>query len=147
MVDAALVTSRALGLHGQMWLHAAPAGGATLMRFYGTICHLGNIRAGFPLPGSRVSDGRHFFATSLLANQLLEASGRSRKHGEQHMARRSATARGPSGVSLPSTTPEWRPKAGPSAPTRCRGPLLLPTNSAARASSRVSSSSGNRPSD
>jgi hypothetical protein len=73
LIDTALVTSLALGLEGQMWLHAAPAGGERLAHFYGTICHMSALPAGSPLPGGRSSDGRFYYATASLANQLVRA--------------------------------------------------------------------------
>jgi hypothetical protein len=73
LIDTALVTSKALGLDGQMWLHAAPGGGARLAHFYGTICHMPAFPAGMALPGRRRSDGRHYYATRSLANQLVQA--------------------------------------------------------------------------
>ena len=73
MVDSALVTSFALGLEGQMWLHAAPGGGAGLARLYGSICHMPNLAPGTVLPGGKLSDGRHFYATAPLAKQLTDA--------------------------------------------------------------------------
>jgi hypothetical protein len=73
LVDAALVTSKALGLEGRMWLHAAPAGGSHLIDFYGRICGLQRFPVNFALPNRQVSDGRHFFAMNMLADQLLAA--------------------------------------------------------------------------
>ena len=73
MVDAALVTSRALGLQGQMWLHAAPGGGPGHLRLYGKICQMPCLPQGSALPGRLVSDGRHYYATATLANQLVNA--------------------------------------------------------------------------
>lgn len=73
MIDAALVTSQAIGLRGRMWLHAAPAGGNGLTHFYGTICQMQALPVGFALPGDQLSDGRHFYATSVLAKQLIDA--------------------------------------------------------------------------
>jgi hypothetical protein len=73
LIDTALVTSKALGLDGQMWLHAAPGGGDRLAHFYGTICHMPAFPVGMALPGRRRSDGRYFYATRSLANQLVQA--------------------------------------------------------------------------
>jgi len=73
MIDAALVTSQALGLQGRMWLHAAPSGGTGLVKFYGTVCQMEHLPIGAPLPGGQLSDGRHFYATSVLAKQLIDA--------------------------------------------------------------------------
>lgn len=74
MIDAALVTSEALGMKGQMWLHAARPGGQKLMEFYEEGCKLLHLRhtglRGAPLPGGKVSDGRHFYSTAALANRL-----------------------------------------------------------------------------
>jgi hypothetical protein len=73
LIDTALVTSKALGLDGQMWLHAAPGGGARLAHFYGTICHMPAFPVGMALPRRRRSDGRYFYAIRSLANQLVQA--------------------------------------------------------------------------
>lgn len=71
LVDTALVASKSLGWDGQMWLHAAPSGGPQLAHFYGTICHMAALPANSPLPGRRRSDGRHFYVTVSLADQLI----------------------------------------------------------------------------
>lgn len=73
MVDTALVTSKALGLEGRMWLHAAPAGGAALTQFYGRICQMDSLLVGSRLPNGKISDGRHFYTAPELANQLINA--------------------------------------------------------------------------
>lgn len=73
LIDAALVTSQALRLEGQMWLHAAPSGGNGLVHFYGTICQLERLPLGFALPGGRLSDGRRYYATRGLAKNLIDA--------------------------------------------------------------------------
>lgn len=71
LVDIALVTSLALDSKGRMWLHASPAGGPRLLDFYGKMCGLERYPAGAALPGRRQSDGRHFFATPYLAEELV----------------------------------------------------------------------------
>jgi hypothetical protein len=78
MVDAALVTSQAMGLQGQMWLHAAPGGGPGLIKLYGTICQMSSLPVGAALPGGKLSDGRHFYAGTVLAKQLMDALQLSR---------------------------------------------------------------------
>jgi hypothetical protein len=78
MVDAAMVASHALGLKGQMWLHAAPAGGPGLVRLYGTICQMSSLPLGWVLPGGGVSDGRHYYAGAPLAQRLMDALQLSR---------------------------------------------------------------------
>jgi hypothetical protein len=78
MIDAALVTSQAIGLEGQMWLHAALGGGPGLVKLYGTICQMPSLPVGAPLPGGRLSDGRHFYARTALAMQLIDALQLSR---------------------------------------------------------------------
>jgi hypothetical protein len=78
MVDAAMVTGHALGLKGQMWPHAAPAGGPGLVRLYGTICQMSSLPLGWVLPGGGVSDGRHYYAGAPLAQRLMDALQLSR---------------------------------------------------------------------
>lgn len=56
-----------------MWLLAAPGGGSGLVRLYGSICQMPNLAVGSVLPGGKLSDGRHFYATSPLAKRLMGA--------------------------------------------------------------------------
>ena len=72
LIDTALITSKSLGSDGQMWLHAAPSGGFKLAAFYSRICGMSALPVGTPIPLGRRSDGRHFFATSDLADELIE---------------------------------------------------------------------------
>jgi len=73
MLDTALVSSKALGLDGQMWLHAAPSGGEKPIHFYRTVCHMPSLPRGAALPGGQLSDGRHFYAPVPLARRLIHA--------------------------------------------------------------------------
>lgn len=72
LIDTALVTSSALGHEGQMWLHAAPAGGARLIGFYVNTCKLRQLGQGAQLPNGIGSDGRHCYASAVLATRLID---------------------------------------------------------------------------
>lgn len=71
LIDTALVTSMTLGHRGCMWLHAARRGGQRLFDYYSKKCYLFNVSDGFPLPNGSISDGRHFYASSKIAKQLI----------------------------------------------------------------------------
>lgn len=56
-----------------VWLHAAPGGGAGLLRLYASICHMPNLAVGTVLPAGQLSDGGKFYVTTPLAKQLTDA--------------------------------------------------------------------------
>jgi hypothetical protein len=71
LIDTAIVSSLSLGLRGQMWLHAAPAGGAGLLTFYVKSCKLRALDQGRSLPTGKLSDGRHCYSYFNLATELV----------------------------------------------------------------------------
>jgi len=78
LLDTALITSMALGYRGRMWLHANRRGGQRLFDYYSKKCNLLNVSDGFPLPSGSLSDGRHFYATSKIAKQLVNGLKQNR---------------------------------------------------------------------
>lgn len=70
-VDIALVTSQAMGLEGRAWLHCAAKGGDTLLTFYADKCRLHPLPADIVLPVQRMNDGRFFYTSSTLADELI----------------------------------------------------------------------------
>jgi hypothetical protein len=71
LIDTAIVSSLSLGLKGQMWLHAAPSGGAGLLSFYVKTCKLRALDQGRSLPTGKLSDGRHCYSYHNLATSLV----------------------------------------------------------------------------
>ncbi len=78
LIDTALITSMTLGHRGRMWLHADHRGGQRLFDYYSKKCNLPNVGHGFPLPSGLLSDGRHFYATSTIAKQLVNGLKQNR---------------------------------------------------------------------
>ena len=79
LLDNALILSQNSQLEGRMGLHAAAAGGTTLMNLY-THCGLLRIPASAALPAAvrRPNDGRFLFAGEAVAEGLAAALDPSR---------------------------------------------------------------------
>lgn len=79
LLDNAIILSQNSELEGRMGLHAAVAGGATLVNLYGH-CGLLRLSASAPLPPAvrRPNDGRFFFADEAVAEALAVALDPSR---------------------------------------------------------------------
>jgi hypothetical protein len=71
LLDSAIVLSQNAGLAGRIGLHAAPAGGTSLLKVYDK-CGLINLSAKAPLPPHvrHKNDGRFFYADAELAEAL-----------------------------------------------------------------------------
>lgn len=74
-VDASMVLSENAGHAGRIGLHAAPLGGARLLKLYGTSCGLHQLPAIAALPPEvrRANDGRFFYADDACAQALMLA--------------------------------------------------------------------------
>lgn len=66
----AITTSVNLAHRGRIGLHAAPAGGGTLLGFHGNHCGLLQLPAAAVLPVRRANDGRLFYTDEARAGQL-----------------------------------------------------------------------------